>query len=164
MAEIIKTYKQSVPAMRFIGKKYGDSDRVNGTFGTKWDEWYQNGWFEEIKKQPYEELKDIYEDYEAEIGLVRGSGDSFEYWIGKFMPENTVIPEGFKHIDFPKGNFGICWLYGKESEVFGQEVSCLEKLKEDGFVVVGDCFERYCARFAPDEKGNVTLDICFYVK
>lgn len=25
MAEIINTYKQSVPAMRFIGRKYSDS-------------------------------------------------------------------------------------------------------------------------------------------
>ena len=27
MAEIIKIYRQSVPAMRFIGKKYEDKDR-----------------------------------------------------------------------------------------------------------------------------------------
>jgi|GEM_PF-4064730 len=29
MAEIIKTYRESVGATRFIGKKYGDADRVN---------------------------------------------------------------------------------------------------------------------------------------
>jgi len=57
MAEIIKTYKQSVPEMRFVGKKYGNADRVNGTFGAKWGEWFQNGWFEEIKKQPKNGLK-----------------------------------------------------------------------------------------------------------
>ena len=36
MAQIIKTYRQSVPAMRFIGKKYEDGDRVNGGFGKQW--------------------------------------------------------------------------------------------------------------------------------
>lgn len=36
MSEIIKVYRQSVPTLRFIGKKYGDSDRVNGTFGKQW--------------------------------------------------------------------------------------------------------------------------------
>ena len=35
MVEIIKTYRQSVGAMRFIGKKYGDGDRVDGNFGCK---------------------------------------------------------------------------------------------------------------------------------
>lgn len=35
MYEIVKTYKQAIPAMRFIGMKYGDADRVNGGFGAK---------------------------------------------------------------------------------------------------------------------------------
>lgn len=41
MAEVIKTYKQSMPATRFIGKKYGDEDRVNGFFSAKWGDWHQ---------------------------------------------------------------------------------------------------------------------------
>jgi hypothetical protein len=36
MAEVIRTYRQSVPAMRFIGKKYYDEDRVDGGFGKQW--------------------------------------------------------------------------------------------------------------------------------
>ena len=164
MAEIIKTYRQSVGAMRFIGKKYGNSDRENGTFTSKWDEWFQNGWFEEIKQQPYEDMKFIYEEYEATIGLVRGYGESFEYWIGMFMPESTVVPAGFEQIDYPNGALGVCWVYGKENEVFMQEVRCMKKLEEEGFSIIGDCFERYSARFHPDDKGNVTLDICFYVR
>ena len=78
MAEIIKSYKQSVRALRFIGKKYGDSDRVNGTFGAKWGEWFNNGWFGEIEKQTDGKLKDIYEDGDAYIGLMRGGhGEPF---------------------------------------------------------------------------------------
>jgi hypothetical protein len=50
MSEIIKTYKQHVPALRFIGKKYGDQDRVNGGFGVKWGEWFSNRWFKYWRK------------------------------------------------------------------------------------------------------------------
>lgn len=46
--EIIKSYVQQVPATRFIGKKYGDADRVGGGFGKQWDEWNGNGLFAPI--------------------------------------------------------------------------------------------------------------------
>ena len=42
MAEIIKIYREEIPAMRFIGKKYDD-------FGN-WGEWFANGWFDEIER------------------------------------------------------------------------------------------------------------------
>jgi len=29
-------------------------------------------------------------------------GEPFEYWIGMFMPANTVVPEGFAYVDFPQ--------------------------------------------------------------
>ena len=167
MAGIIKTYKQNVGAMRFIGKKYGDGDRVNGTFGAKWCEWFENGWFSVIESQISVGMRDIYEDGDASIGLMRGGhGKLFEYWIGYFMPENTTVPEGFEHIDFPKGDLGVCWVYGKEEEVFCLEEQCVEGLEKNGFVINYDlCFERYaCPRFTtPDEKGNIILDICFYL-
>lgn len=38
MAEIINVYRQTIPAMRFIGKKYTDDDRINGSFSAKWEE------------------------------------------------------------------------------------------------------------------------------
>ena len=38
MAEIIKVFKEEVPAMRFIGKKYQNYDG--------WGEWFANGWFD----------------------------------------------------------------------------------------------------------------------
>ncbi len=42
MVEILKVFKENIPTMRFIGKKYDD-------FG-HWDEWWQNGWFDVIEK------------------------------------------------------------------------------------------------------------------
>jgi hypothetical protein len=171
MADVLKTYRQSAPAMRFIGKKYADEDRVNGGFGTQWVEWFTHGWFEKI--QSTFDPKALYEDGDATIGLMRWKdGEPFEYWIGAFCPKGTVVPEGFVSVDFPATSLGVAWVYGKEPEVYGQEHECAEALKKQGFEILGDevgaywFFERYvCPRFTtPDEQGNVILDICHYVR
>ena len=47
--EIKKIYTQKIPATRFIGKKYGDGDRVNGSFGAKWEEAFNGGLFDRIE-------------------------------------------------------------------------------------------------------------------
>lgn len=168
MPEIINVYKQNLSAMRFIGKKYGDGDRINGNFGAKWYEWHENNWFGVIEKQINKELKETYEDGDSYIGLMRGGhGSPFEYWIGIFMPEGTSVPDGFASIDFKTSDLGVCWIYGKEEEVFMLEGECGERLKKEGFNVNTEwCFERYnCPRYTmPDEKGNIILDICFFIK
>jgi len=172
-AEIIKVYKQDVPALRFIGKKYGDNDRVDGTFGKYWCEWHEKGWFELIEKQTNKDLKSIYEDGDAYIGLMRWKeGEPFEYWIGIFMPENTSVPAGYEYHDFPKATLGVCWVYGKEADVYMQEENCGKKLEENGYEVIKDnenahwFLERYgCPRFTtPDEKDKIILDICHFIK
>ena len=175
-AEIIKTYKQEIPALRFIGKKYGSNDlgnRINGMFGKYWHDWLQNGWFGIIEKQINENTKTIYEDGDAYIGLEKyKEGEPFEYWIGMFMPENTPVPDGYEFHDFSKGLLGVCWVYGKQGEVFMQEENCIKKLEKEGYKFLADgngfqwSFERYGAsRFTtPDEKGNIILDMCFYIK
>jgi hypothetical protein len=172
-AEIIKVYKQTVPALRFIGKKYGDKDRIDGMFGKYWGDWHSNGWFDIIKKQFGGDLKNLYEDGDASIGLMRWKhGEPFEYWIGIFMPEGTIVPNGYEYHDFIKATLGVCWVYGNGGEVFMQESKCAEKLGEEGHKVLTDnngaCwfFERYVgSRFdSPDEKGNMILDICHYVE
>jgi predicted transcriptional regulator YdeE len=171
--EITKVYKQDVPALRFIGKKYGDNDRVDGMFGKVWGDWFQNGWFDIIIKQTDKDLKTLYEDGDAYIGLMRcKDGEPFEYWIGVFMPEGTQVPEGFEYRDFPKATLCVCWLYGKEDEVYKQEEQCVKKLEEEGYQIANDekagfwVFERYgCPRFTtPDGNGKIILDICWYAK
>lgn len=170
MAVIIKTYRQQVPAMRFIGKKYFDGDRVNGSFAVKWCEWFDKGWFAQI--QGSFDAKALYEDGDATIGLMRWKeGEPFEYWIGAFCPIGTIVPEGFLSVDFPPATLGVAWVYGKEQEVFGQEYECAEALKKQGVEIISDeqgaywFFERYvCPRFTtPDADGNVILDICQYI-
>ena len=165
-AEITKVYTQDVPALRFIGKKYGDNDRVDGMFGKYWGDWFKNGWFDIIAKQTDQDLKTVYEDGDAYIGLMRDDNGQFEYWIGIFMPEGTLVPDGYEYYDFPKATLGVCWLHGKEEEVFCQEGRCGEKLEQAGYALTDWCMERYCCpRFTtPDEDGKVILDICFYLK
>ncbi|HZK34362.1 MAG TPA: hypothetical protein VFD33_03525 [Bacillota bacterium] len=171
MAEVIKTYRQSVPALRFIGKKYEDKDRVNGGFGKQWGDWFSNGWFEMLEKNC--DIKSVYEDGDAYIGLMRWKeGEPFEYWIGVFCPEGGEVPMGYSFIDFNKADLGIAWLYGKEDEVYGQEHKCAESCEKEGYKIVPDeqgahwFFERYaCPRFTtPDETGNIILDICHYIE
>ena len=75
MVEIVKIGKEHVPALRFIGKKYGNEDRVDGLFSTKWDDWFNNGWFEQLKKL---EPLDGWRHY---IGLMGHENGVFKYWI-----------------------------------------------------------------------------------
>ena len=165
-AEIVKVYTQDVPAVRFIGKKYGDSDRVDGMFGKHWGDWFQNGWFEVIEKQTNKDITALYDDADAYIGLMRDNNGEFEYWIGILMPEETPVPDGYEYHDFPKAKFGVCWVHGKEEEVYSQEERCADKLEQMGYTLSEWCMERYCCpRFTtPDENGKVVLDICFYLK
>lgn len=173
MAEIIKAYRQSMPAMRFVGKKYGDGDRVDGSFGPKWGEWFANNWFNAIEQSITEYIKEAYEDCGAYIGLMRWKeGEPFEYWIGMFTHEANPVPDGYEFIDFPKSELGVCWVYGKEPDIYCKEDKCAEKLGEEGCRVIRDgkgawwFFERYCCpRFTtPDDKGNVILDICHFIE
>jgi len=66
--EIVKVYRQSVGPLRFIGKKYGDSDRAGGSFGKQWGEWFANGWFGVLEKQADGKPKEICEDGDAYVG------------------------------------------------------------------------------------------------
>lgn len=170
-AEIVKVYKEHLPSLRFIGKCYTNADRVGG-FGHKWGEWFQNGWFDEL--EILGELKDIENGY---LGFMRCNGsdfeNTFEYWIGMFLPLNTNVPEGFDYIDLSESNIAVCWIKGKEDEgIYDMHEACISKFQENG---MGNFksddknrayfFERYnCPRFtAPDEKGNVILDYGIYL-
>jgi hypothetical protein len=173
MVDLIKVYRQNVPAMRFIGRKYGDQDRVNEGFAALWDEWFEKKWFDAIERQINTSTKETYEDGDAYCGLMRWKeGEPFEYWIGIFMPEDSVAPEGFGSVRFPPGVLGVCWVFGNEGELYGQESRCAKKLTEMGYEILPDeagawwFFERYaCPRFTtPDDLGNRTLDVCHYIK
>lgn len=173
MLEIVKTYAQILPASRFIGKQFGDSDRVNGGFGKQWTDAFEGNWFAAIESAADGKCEAFYEDGGSYVGLMRHkNGEPFQYWVGMFTPAGTPVPDGFKHVDFPESKLGVAWLRGNEKtgELYGKEPMCLEAMNENGIVISpredGVCwfFERYtCPRFTtPDENGEVILDICFF--
>jgi len=115
MAEIINTYKQSVPAMRFIGRKYSDS--------YAWDEWYEKDLFGELERAVDGEkvIYNLYEDWDAYIGMLHldNTFNTLEYWIGEFVAAGTQVPDGFLSIDYPARNFGVCWISGEHDKTAG---------------------------------------------
>lgn len=165
---IIKIYKEHMPPLRLIGKRYTDADRApNGSFSNKWGEWFANGWFDEIEK-----LGALKENDDAYLGVMRCVNNDFEYWIGMFFPQNTPVPEGFSSVDIQAGELATCWLYGREDtgELYGFDAhnQSLEKIQEQGWQIDYNPWyiERYnCPRFTtPDENGKVILDYCIYLK
>ncbi len=115
----------------------------------------------------------IWENGGAYVGLeCRKNGELQQYWIGMFTPEDTEVPQGFEYIDFPKSSLGTCWIYGREEEVHGSVGNCWKALQNEGFEIAVDengvemSFENcLCPRFTtPDEKGNVILDYCYFIK
>lgn len=165
MVEIIKTYQEAVKPMRFIGKKYGNEDRVNGFFGAKWDEWFENGWFSQLEKL------NPYEGWHHYIGLMGHEEGEFKYWVGMFLPADTVVPEGFDHMDYPGCRIAACRLKGHEDHMYGNEPMCSDRLIEEGYEMLERefiCFERELDCDDPEttslkEKEGI-IDICFFVK
>ena len=166
MAEIIKVFKENIPAMRFIGKKYSE-------FG-HWGEWFKNGWFDVIENAMggTENILKLWENGGAYVGIERRkAGEPFEYIIGMFTPSGTPVPEGFICLDFEAGSLGTCWIYGTEKEVHNTS-KCREAIENNGMEIALDkdgaviSFENcLCPRYTtPDEKGNIILDYCYFVK
>ncbi len=177
--EIIKIYREHLPPLRFVGKCYRDADRdSSGSFGSKWAEWFAEGWFARL-----EQLGEVPELDNGYIGLMGRSEaeNSFQYWIGMFLPVNTVVPEGFCSLDMPEGDVGICWIKGlaETGEIYGEKAHnmCLAQLEENNLADYRAdfkgatekwwwFFERYnCPRFTKkDADGSVILDYGVYIK
>ena len=100
-------------------------------------------------------------------------GEAFEYWVGMLTPPGTPVPEGMGHVDFAPFDVGVTWIHGDESDLFCHEDECTRLCLQKGMrlkpIDEQDnswyCMERYaCPRFTtPDEKGQLTLDICIPV-
>ena len=167
MAEIVKTFREEVPAMRFIGKKYP-------SFGGWWGEWFANGWFDAVEKAMggTDAILKIWENGGGYVGLERrASNQPFEYWLGMFTPADTPVPDGFSCVDFPAIGLGTCWIKGKEKEVHNTK-ACRGEIEAIGLILWKDAdggvwsFENCtCPRFtSPDADGNIIMDYCYFVE
>lgn len=162
--KIIKTYREEIPGVVLIGRRYTEADRQGGSFGQKWGACFGDGTFETLEKLGGQEPGTACDG--SYFGWMKCCTD-LEYWIGMLFPSGTEVPEGFASMAIPAGAYGICWLYGKEDtgELYGMDAhtraaNAIEQsgLKtKDGILF---SFERYnCPRFTtPDEQGNVILD------
>lgn len=164
MAEIIKAYREPIPAMRFIGKRYSNYGH--------WGEFFANGWFDVIESAMggTDSILQIWKNGGAYVGLERRKeGEPFAYYLGMFTPPGTEVPDGFDSIDFPAGSLATCWIYGTEKSVHGVKGK-KAALAEAGIEISADAegaiwsFENcLCPRYTtPDEKGNVILDYCYF--
>lgn len=153
--KITKIAQENCPAARFIGKCYptGKAD---------WGEFWANGWFDILEKQPG--LLPINDQgYTEAIRVVDGTP---EHWLGMFFTANTAVPEGFQYVDILPMEYAVCYLYGnpESGELFDHAAheQCLTALNTEGMQPKegGWCFQRCnCPRFtAPDEHGCVVLD------
>ncbi len=164
--KIVKVYRESIPNVKLIGKRYTNTDRdAAGTFALYWQQWFQQGWFDDLKQCT--RVPNLGEDYIGAMRMTGGDG-GFEYWIGALFAPDAEVPEGFAAVNIPACDLGVCWLYGNEKsgELYSMKASdmAMAALKEQGrnYSDSGWFFERYnYPRFtAPDETGNVILDIC----
>ena len=153
--EIVKLVRESCPAARFIGKRYGTS-------AANWGEFWANGWFDILENQPG--LLSVNDNgYSEAIRVINGQP---EHWLGMFFSEGIPVPEGFESVDIPATEYAVCYLYGSpdSGELFDYAAheQCLALLKEQGLQRKEDdwCFKRCsCPRFTtPDEQGKVILD------
>lgn len=168
--EVVKTYKESQPDVRLIGKRYTNEDRdTSGTFGRYWQQCFQEGWPNILKQ--CKGIPGVSDDMVGAMRMTGNSGDGFEYWVGVFLAPDAEAPAGFESVDIPAGEVGVCWLHGNEKngELYGQAASDLSMaaLAEKGWTFSGKgwFFERYnYPRFTePDKNGEVILDICAFL-
>jgi len=172
LPRITNAYKEVMPAMRFIGIMYTNDDiGENGTFGHIWREWDKLGHWCKLSNLLTDEGSEYFKYIGSTICLMTNGGNEenpFQYWLGRFFPPNTTVPEGFKYIDFKEKPLGVAWVYGKMPDVFFQANQALNTLIEVGVNPTADSggvwwwFERYVeGRWCPDTEGNYTLDLCF---
>ena len=168
MAEIVKVFRDRVPALRFIGKEYADF--------SGWGEWFQNAWFDRVEScmGGVGAVTKLWKNGGGYTGLERRAEDGalLSYHIGMFAPPDTVAPQGFLAMDFPEGSFGTVWIRGREDEVHDAIPLCLPALLDAGFVPKRDregailSFENgLCPRFTtPDGEGKVILDYVYLIE
>lgn len=167
--KIVKVYKESLPKLKLVGKRYTSGDRdEQGTYARYWQQCFQENWANIFKQ-----CKGIPAADDNLVGAMRMAEgeDSFEYWIGACLALDAEVPSGFESVEIPAGELGICWLSGngENGELYSMEASDMAMAalaeREWKFSETGWFFERYDAtRFTtPDENGNVILDICAYL-
>ena len=155
--KIVKMHTENLPILRLIGKP---CDCEIHDFVGDWDEWFKNGWFEQLEK-----LKTAPENGDAYLGVTDNKGG---YWIGLLFPPDTPVPDGFEYTDLPAAKYAVAQFDGKkDKELLNQDGINLiiEEMCKRGLVPVplwsGWCIERYNRLNTSDGNDKVLLE-CLY--
>ena len=176
-AGITETYRQELPPLRFMGKKFIEplNDNLFKNINTNLDKLRSNSQLDEIEKLAITGIKTLYDGNNAYICLVRKNSDNLlEYLIGIFMPQNSAVPEGYEILDFPKSALAVCRVYGKKDLIINQEKECRKKLEDANLLNSNAAgrdnpqnlfFQRFNwnSFFGEDKFGNRVLEYCFFV-
>lgn len=170
---IISTYKQKLPALRFIGKKFSEplNDSLYARILSSLDKCRLQFMFDAIEKQTDKDIKTLYEGSDSYISLIRKKDNrKYEYCLGMFMPEGTGVPDGYEAIDFPKSTLGVCLVYGKRNSIINYDAACREELLNEGIFKSGETgsqwfFQRFNWRrfFEEDRYGKRLLEYCYFI-
>ena len=155
--EIVKIYTENLPALRLIGKP---CDCEVHNFVADWDEWFENGWFNQLEKLgPTSENRDMY------LGVTDNSGG---YWIGLLFPQDALVPDGFEYLEITATRYAISQFSGKkDKELLNMDGINLivEEIRKHSLTPAplwrGWCIERYSRPNTQGGKGKILLE-CLY--
>jgi hypothetical protein len=101
----------------------------------QWQQWITEGWFRPLSQY----IADWqFEGSDVACGLWRlCEGEPARYWIGRFLPAGTEIPEGYEGIDLAAGTLGVCYVKGKGLELYRQQAECFAALDAAGLPYTG---------------------------
>ena len=173
-AGIFNIYRQEMPALRFIGKKYVEpetepyAESLYKKALTNLDDWRWNHLFDAIEKQIGSNPKTIYRGGDSYTILLKNNDRAVEYWIGMFTPKGTGIPAGYETIDFPESALEVCRVYGKRDSIINYDEECRKKIVEEGVHIndeSGWFFQRFnWHRFFEEDKfGKRILEYCYRI-
>ena len=154
VVRITNVYKKNLPALRLIGKR---CDCGIHNFVGDWDEWFENGWFEQLERlAPTTDNGDMY------LGVTDNNGG---YWIGLLFLPGTPAPDGFEYAEILASKYAVCEFEGKkDKELLGEDgiKLIIEETEKNGLkpelIWHGWCMERYSRPNPQDGKGKVLFD------
>ena len=169
--DILNAYHEMAPAARFIGRGYTEADRVNGNFSALGGMVCAQGGLRAWRRCSPTAGTALPRGRQLYRLMRQRAPSRLNIGLVCFCAGHTV-PQGMEHIDMEPWHMGVCWVKGKEPDIYGKEHACRERLTAAGFETWQGpdnawlTLERYqCPRFTQaDEEGQRILDIVLRIQ